>query len=318
MPGVRSNARFGERAGLPQVGWKERHQMRRVVLLGVVGVLVLAACGGGSSSSGATTSTTTATTVATPPTGPPSGAISVTGDAGLTGNLSGLTISCANPGLDGSTITVTGTPPGQDAATGPFFTLFLSTGTVFVRVSTGSGADFKVREFTGTTGLSGFDAATGAQIDSPLSETTPAGSNKGDLGAVTAIKGSIDCGNFAPGTATVKLTGDTADGAVNGGLDPVLVTCTTNQQGNFVVVRGIVNVGSTKALFFVTTQPDGTLTIFESVQTSTTQHQYQGPPGSGSPTTTGTTIKGDAVEQNATPPRTIHVEGDATCGSNGK
>jgi hypothetical protein len=244
--------------------------------------------------------------------------LTVTGDAGLTGDMSGLTISCANPGLDGNTITVTGTPPGQDPATAPFFTLFLSAGRVFVRVSTGSGADFKVREFTGTTGLSPFDPATGAQIDSPLSETTPAGSDKGTLGAVTAIKGSVDCGNFQPGTSTVKLTGDTADGAVNGALDPVLVTCTTNQQGNFVVVRGIVTVGSTKAMFFVTTQPDGSLTIFETVQASSGQRQYKGPPGSGTPTASGTTIKGDAGEQNATPPHTLHVEGDATCGSNGK
>ena len=195
--------------------------------------------------------------------------------------------------------------------------MFFSSGKVFVRISTGSGADFRVREFTGT-GLSGFDAATGAQFDSPVSETTPAGSNKGALGAVTAIKGSVDCGNFTAGTSTVKLSGDTADGAVNGALDPVLVTCTTNAQGNFVVVRGIANVGSSKAIFFVTTQPDGTLTIFETVQSSVQQRQYQGPPGSGTPTTSGTNLKGDAVEQNATPPHTLHVEGDATCGSNGK
>jgi hypothetical protein len=289
--------------------------MTKPVRVAILLILAVAACGGGSSSSNSTTTTTTAPAA---PKGPPSGAIAVTGDAQVTGNLSGLTISCANPGLDGSTITVTGTPPGQDPATGPFFTLFLSEGRVFVRISTGSGPDFKVREFTATTGLSGFDAATGAQIDSPLSETTPAGSNKGDLGAVTAIKGSVDCGNFAPGTSTVKLIGDTADGAVNGVLDPVLVTCTTNQQGTYVVVRGVVNVGSAKAIFFVTTQPNGTLTIFETAQTSTTQRQYQASPGSGSPTTTGTKINGDAVEQSATPPHTIHVEGDATCGSNGK
>ncbi|MEY2460616.1 MAG: hypothetical protein QOG30_2446 [Acidimicrobiaceae bacterium] len=289
--------------------------MTKPARVAILLILAVAACGGGSSSSNSATTTTTTTAA---PKGPPSGAIAVTGDPVMTGNLTRLAISCANPGIDGSTITVTGSPPGQDPATAPFFTLFLSTGTVFVRISTGSGADFKVREFTGTTGLSGFDAATGAQIDSPLSETTPAGSNKGDLGAVTAIKGSVDCGNFAPGIATMRLSGDTADGAVNGTLDPVLVTCTTNQQGNFVIVRGIVNVGSAKAMFFVTTQPDGTLTIFETVQTSTAQRQYQGPPGSGSPTTVGTKVMGDAVEQNATPPHTLHVEGDATCGSNGK
>ena len=110
---------------------------------------------------------------------------------------------------------------------------------------------------------------------------------------------------------------DTADGAVNGKLDPVLVTCTTNQQGNFVIVRGITRVGSMKGMFFVTTQPDGTLVVFESGQTSG-QHQYKGPAGSGSPRTDGVTIKTDAVEQGVTLPHTIHIEGDAKCGSNGK
>jgi hypothetical protein len=294
------------------MGWVRR--------IGLAGVVLLAACGGGSSSSSSTSSSSALTnasaSASAAPTGPPTATITVIGDAGLAGALSGLTISCANPGLDGNTITVTGAPTGVDPATGAFFTVFLSTPRVFVRVSTGSGADFTVREFTGTTGLTDFDAATGAQIDSPLSETTPAGSNKGTLGAVTAIKGSVDCGNFTPGTSALKVSGDTAEGAVDGVLAPVLVTCTTNQQGNFVVVRGVAAVGSTKALFFITTQPDGALVVFETLQPSG-QHSYMGPKGSGTPSTTGVTIKADAVEQNVTPPHTLHVEGDATCGTSG-
>ena len=271
-------------------------------------ILAVAACGGGSSSSGTTTTTTTAV-----PKGPPTAAINVTGDAGLTGDLSKISVSCGGPGLDGSSITLGSLAPGQQDPAAPFFTIFLTAGKVFVRVSTGSGTDFQVREFTGT-GVSGFDAATGAKVDSPLSETTPAGSNKGTIGAVSAVKGSVDCGNFTPGTSSVKITGTTADGAVDASLDPALVTCTTNQQGNFVVVRSVVSIGSTKALFFVTTQPDGALSVFETVQPSV-QHQYLALAGAGSPRTDGVTIKGDAVEQNATPPHTIHIEGDATCGT---
>jgi hypothetical protein len=228
-------------------------------------------------------------------------------------------VSCDNPGFDGNQISVGGTPAGQTDPAGPSFFMFIGAKSVLVRVSTGSGTSFKVREFTGT-GVTNFDAGTGAQLDSSLTESTAAGSDKGTLGAVTAIKGTIDCGNFTAGTSSVKLTGETADGSVNGTLDPVLVTCNTNPggnfPGNFVVVRGIANVGSTKAMFFVTTQPDGTLVIFETVQPSG-QHQYMGPAGSGTPSTTGTTIKGDAVEQGVTPPHTIHVEGSATCGNVG-
>jgi hypothetical protein len=280
-------------------------------------ILAVAACGGSSSSPGTTTTATTATV----PKGPPTAALNVTGDVGLTGVMGNLSVSCDNPGFDGNQISVGGSPAGQQDPAGPGFFMFVSAGKVVFRVSVGSGTSFTVREFTGM-GVTGFDAATGAQIDTPLSETTAAGTNTGTIGAVSALKGSIDCGNFTAGTSTVKLTGDTADGAVNGTFDPVLVTCTTNPgsnfPGNFVIVRGITNVGSTKAMFFVTTQPDGTLAIFETVQQPSGQHQYSGPAASGSPRTDGATIKGDAVEQNATPPHTIHVEGDAKCGSNGK
>ena len=288
--------------------------MTRIGRYAALCALVIAACGGSSSSSGTTTTTTNV------PKGPPTAALNVTGDAGLSGDMTKTSVSCDNPGFDGNEISLSGVPAGQTDPAGPSFFMFVSAGSVLVRVSTGSGADFKVREFTGS-GVTGFNAATGAKLDSPLAETTAIGPDKGTLGAVSAIKGSIDCGNFTAGTSAVKLTGDTADGAVNGTFDPVLVTCTTspggNFPGNYVIVRGITNVGSKKAMFFVTTQPDGTLVLFETLQPSG-QHQYMGPAGSGSPRTDGVTIKGDAVEQNATPPHTIHVEGDAKCGSNRK
>jgi hypothetical protein len=290
--------------------------MRKPARVAVLLIVAVAACGGGSSSSN--TTTTTSAPAATK--GPPAATLTITGDPGLTGEISKPAVSCDNPGLDGSEITVSGRPAGQQDPAGPSFFLFVSNGTVFVRVSTGSGTDYRSREFTGS-GVTGFDAATGAKIDSPLAETADATLNKGTLGAVSAIKGSVDCGNFTAGTSTVKLTGDTADGPVNGTLDPVLVTCSSNQQGsfqgNYVIVRGLTSVGSTKAMFFVTTQPDGTLVLFETVQPSG-QHQYMGASGSGSPRTDGVTIKGDAVEQGVTPPHTIHVEGEGTCGSNGK
>jgi hypothetical protein len=289
--------------------------MKIIGRLGLMSILAMTACGGSSSST-----TTTTTSSAAAPKGPPTAALTVTGDAGLNGDVSKPSVSCDNPGLDGSQITVGGRPAGQQDPAGPSFFMFVSAGTVFVRVSTGSGTDYRAREFTGT-GVTGFDAATGAQLDSTLAETTDAATNKGTLAAVSAIKGSINCGNFTAGTSAVKLTGDTADGAVNGTFDPVLVTCTTSEQGsfqgNYVIVRGITSVGSAKAMFFVTTQPDGTLVVFETVQPSG-QHQYMGAAGSGSPRTDGVTIKGDAVEQGVTPAHTIHVEGDATCGSNGK
>jgi len=236
----------------------------------------------------------------------------LTGDSGVAGVVGGIALSCDNPGFDGNSLTIGGTAAGSDPATGIAVTMFLSAGKVFVRLSTGSGTDFKVREFTGT-GMTNFDPATGAQIDSPVNETTPAGSNKGDIGAITAVKGSADCGNFNPGTATVKLTGTTPEGQVNGTLDPVLVTCSTQPQGAFVVIRGIVNVGSTKAMFFVTSQPTTALMVFETLQPSG-QHTYLGPVNSGTPTAAGVTIKSDAVQQGVDQSPILHIEGDAHCG----
>jgi hypothetical protein len=54
------------------------------------------------------------------------------------------------------------------------------------------------------------------------------------------------------------------------------------------------------------------LDIVETLE-SGTQRQYQAAPGSATTTATGAHANADAVEQVATPPHTIHVEGDATC-----
>ena len=286
--------------------------MKRFGGYALLGALVLVACGGGSSSSSSTSSSSAPAQSSAAPKGPPAASLTLTGDAGVAGAVAGATVSCDNPGFDGNSITVGGTAAGSDPATGIAVTTFISQGKVLVRLSTGSGTTFTTREFTGS-GLTGFDPATGTQIDSPLTETTAASSNKGTIGAITAMKGSVDCGNFNPGTATVKLTGTTPEGQVNGTLDPVLVTCSTQPQGAFVVVRGIVNVGSTKAMFFVTSQPTTALMVFETLQPSG-QHTYLGPVNSGTPTATGVTIKSDAVQQGVDQSPILHIEGDAHCG----
>lgn len=286
--------------------------MKRFGGYALLSALLLIACGGGSSSSKSSSSSSPPAQSSAAPKGPPAASITLTGDAGVAGAVAGVSVSCDDPGFDGNTITLGGTAAGSDPATGISVTMFISNGSVFVRVSTGSGTDFTVREFTGTTGLTGFDPATGAQFDSPLNETTPAGSNKGTIGALTAAKGSVDCGNFNPGTSTVKLTGTTPDGAVDGVLDPVLVTCTTIAQGSFVVVRGIVTVGSTKAIFFVTAQPTTDIRVFETVK-PTGQHQYLSPVGASTVTATGATIKGDVVQVGVDQSPKIHIEGEAHC-----
>ena len=107
-----------------------------------------------------------------------------------------------------------------------------------VRVGTGSGTTLKLRSFEGT-GVTGFDAASGAQLDSTLTETTAAGSAVGDLGSLSSIKGSIDCGDQLPGSASITITGPTQFGQIDGQLTNVVVTCTVTGSGPFVGINGL-------------------------------------------------------------------------------
>lgn len=189
----------------------------------------------------------------------------------------------------------------------------LRSGKVKVFVDSGSGSDFHERVFEGT-GVTSFDAAKRAVVDSTLTETAAApGSTKGNLGAITAIKGSVECGDQTPGTSTVAITGSTAEGALNAAvLDPVRVECDASPGGNEVYASGLVTVGSTKALVAIGLTSDGAVTVDEVLPSG--RHRYTSA-ASSKVTPTGAHVGAKVVEQEAaSAPHTLDVEGDVTCG----
>jgi hypothetical protein len=292
------------------LGGAEGWTMRTHVGLAVLLLVMVAGCGGGSSSSTSSPQSSPA-----PPKGPASAQLTLAGDTGLAGPATLTQISCNFPtsNADG-TLTMFLLAKPADPNVG--FSITVSAGKIAVDVASGSGTAFRSRSFEGT-GVTGFDAAKGVQIDTPLTETTAAGTDRGTVGAVTSVKGSVDCGNQTVGASTVTFTGDTADGAVRGGANPFRVECDTSPQGNFVTLVGIVTVGTTKAFFFTDFSPDS-INIYETITgPPLVQHQYLvTATGVSTLSATGAHVTGDLIEQN--PPtgtaHTVHVAGDVTCG----
>ena len=280
--------------------------MRRIALLLFI---VVAACGGGSSSS-----TSSSSPQPPAPKGPATAQLSFVGDTGLAGAATKPQVSCNFPTIDGTVLIFVLAQPSDPAVT---FNIRLTANKIVVIVATGSGQDFRSRTFEGT-GFTGFDAGSGVQIDSPLTETTAADTNRGSLGAITSIKGSVDCGNQTIGTSTVAYTGDTTEGPVNGPPNPFRVECDNNAaQGNSVTFVGVVNVGNTKALFFGSFTSDA-INVFESIAgPPLSQHQYVvKAAGVSTLSATGAHVNGDLVEQSPASgaAHTLHIEGDVTCG----
>ena len=302
------------------------HRLGRGAVIAVAVLLSVAACGGTAATSPAATGTPAATatpaaatpTAAASPTpvaskGPASAALGIVGTAGLTGPITAQTITCNRPAL-------TGGPEiffiGQAGTNGPGIVIFLQAATMQVRVATGAAATLRLRQFTGT-GVTDFNAATGAELDSPLTETTAPGSATGDLGALSSIKGTIDCGDETAGTANIVVSGTTPFGQLVGTpLTSVDVTCTSTASGLFVGAVGLSTAGTTPVLVFVTAST-GMLQV--SIETASVGSFYSGT-GAGLATLTanGAHIAGDvpvSVAAGATPStQTVHVAGDDTCG----
>jgi hypothetical protein len=245
-----------------------------------------------------------------PTKGPATQNLTIAGPAGASGAVSLAAIRCNLPPTDGTSglqISVLGRPTDPNLSV----YIFVSPGNVTVRYDSGSGATYVERDFAGT-GVTGFDAATGAQIDSPLTEV-PNKDAHGTLGVLTSISGSIDCGNQLPGSSTLTFSGPTLKGALSGGLSLANVECVTNNFGQSVSVLGMVTVGTTPTAMIMSISP-GTFTVY--------------PVGAGfyrntatavaTLTATGAHIDGDGLEQNVAKgatAHTIHVTGDVVCGT---
>jgi hypothetical protein len=221
--------------------------------------------------------------------------ITLEGDPALTAAFAKPDVRCGFPDVDGTSIALLSTPEGL------VFRIRVQDGKVTVLVSD---ADNHERDFSGT-GVTGFDAAMGAEIDSPLAEATAATAatgGPGEIGTLTAIKGSVDCAGQSPGTSTITLNGIP--------LEDPRVEC--NVEGAEVIVVGIADTGAGRAFVDIGLRLEGVdLRLTE----GSTVSSYLGPAGSATLTTTGATVAGDALAQGGTPPGTVHVEGDVVCGT---
>jgi hypothetical protein len=292
---------------------------RRVALtLSIVGALVLTACGGSatsSSSSGGAASTPTPTPEATATPGPSSVQATLSGDPGIGGALvtgSVHFVTCDEPSLSGPDIVA------FRSATNPAIGVLLTIrqGAIAVRLASGAASTYTERLFDGT-GVTSFDASSGATFSSSLTESTPAGTQTGTLGMVTSISGSVSCGTFKKGSASVTVAGGTAGGDISGVLTMVRVLCGTSGPGQqYATVTGLGKVGSTPAVITVG-GGQGTAPLFVAVQTSSTTYQYStSAAGSATVTTSGATYNATATETAPTAgAHSLMVSGSATCGT---
>jgi hypothetical protein len=292
---------------------------RRVgVALTVLGAVMLSACGGDiplthASAPGAT-ATISAAGTATP--GPASIKATLTGDARVSGPLvlgSTHFVTCDAPSLQGETIFAF--ENATDPAIGVLLTIRSSA--IEVRLAQGSGTTYTERLFDGSR-VTSFNPAGGATFASSLTETTPGTSNKGTLGSISSISGSVSCGTFTPGSGSVTVAGDTAGGTLSSALTPVRVLCGTNTAGSFVTVSGLSTVGSTPALVSVLGGLGGA-TFYVVVQTASATYQYSSATAGIITLSGGTaTYNGTATEITASggaTGRSVTVSGTATCGT---
>ncbi len=307
---------------------------KRLIATAFAATLLVVACGGSavitgpptvpspaastapSASSAAASAAPTQAPSPTPDKGPATGTFGLVGTLGLKGQFTASSISCNYPTPTGPQIIAF----GQIGTNGPFVQVFVSTGSALVRADTGSGTTFKMRTFTGP-GVTGFDGATGAQIDTSLTENTDKSLSTTGIGAISSITGKLDCGNQTAGTSTIAVTGMTPQGQLAGPLTLAKVTCniltTGAAAGTYVDVAALGQIGTTTVMVNITTGAHQ-VTFFETSglgQTFFSDYKATGATISGN----SVHVSADVGQQTAASPPpssldSVHVEGDATCG----
>lgn len=281
---------------------------RRLVCSALLAVL-LAGCSGGASLVATTqppTSIPSLTAVPQPSASLPPASATISFGGGVTGVAPGMQIDCDNPSLGGLVITLFGSTTTKDVST----TISLSPRGVSVTLDSGSGTTFTARTFSGT-GVTGFDATKGTQLDGALTEAASA-SNPGSLPAITSIKGSVDCGNQMPGSSTLSLSGTVPDGAVSGPVDPIRVDCNPNATPATVHAVGVIKVGATPILLVFQATSAG-FTAFLAPTTTTKQHFFMTTDRAAATISpTGAHVSGTAAESGTTD--SLQISGDLVCG----
>lgn len=289
---------------------------RRAVALVALGLVVAtgAACSSSASNkptvspSAASPSLNTPTPTPTPaPTGPATAVLTLSGSAGIAGRLKVGSVACGLPGVDGSSIFLLAQPADKNVTV----RLILTTGTVSVAVVSGAGTSYKSRTFTGT-GATGFDPATGAQLDSKLAEVADP-SPPGTLGGVTSIVGRVDCGNQRPGSTTLRVTGPTVAGVLAGAaLSPAKVTCTKAKAGYDVQTIAVTQAGSAVVVLVINVVA-GKFTVAVSPKSGDGEF-FAASTGTARATSTAAQVNG-TVTSGKVAAHVLHVTGGATCGN---
>jgi hypothetical protein len=274
--------------------------VKRQIAASALMAVAVAACGSSSTGGGTPAATSSPT-----PSGPPTASGTTKGDTSVAGNIKFSSVSCNEPRVNGSAIRMFGQTAGQPA-NGLTLVISIQAQSVNVRAASGSGATYAQREFNGS-GVSGFDAAKGAKVDSTLIEDKAAGANPSTIGAVTSLAMMVDCANQQPGSASLTVTGTASGGTLSGQLTSARVQCYSLQQGNSVGVTALAQVGGKPDLIIVSVYWMG-------ITAANNAHFYiNNDPSSGTATTTGGHWNGDVTEQ-ATGAK-LHISGEATCGS---
>jgi hypothetical protein len=242
--------------------------------------------------------------------GPPSASFQLVGDGGLSGPATieaatGTQIRCSEPSFDGLQIELFVPSPVAGQVLHVTVRRPGATGAPEIGVSIATTtAPPNVRAFTGT-GVSGFDAGHGAVLDSALTEVA-SGAQPGQLGALTAIRGTVSCGGQTPGTSTIAITG----AGLAGPISPVSVVCLDPGPGASIIgLLGdgtatpkllVVGINAAQVLVSARASRDGLPRIFSGTSTPTL-------------TTSGGSVDADATATDGSGDA-VHLTGTFTCG----
>ncbi len=245
--------------------------------------------------------------------GPASAQLQLAGTDGLAGSVTSTYTRCFVPTLEGLSITIVGHPAGDNSLK---LSVSFAQAAVIINLNNASSnfADYAERNFRGT-GVTGFDPTRGVTVNSSLAEPSVFG--PGSLGRITSIRGHVDCGNQTPGTSSIILVGDTNGGHVAGALSHPRVECVMNSQGRSASIAGLTRIGAAVVLIDVTIGRDFLDVDVSSSATAGDELFLQSTLTVASVNAIGVHVDGVTADQQSlqTPPNSLHVSGDATCGS---
>jgi hypothetical protein len=232
------------------------------------------------------------------------GPVSVSG----TTRADGMGIRCSNPSFEGPGIQMFTASPVEGANISIRVAPAVAGGPpmVMASLSKPSGDTTAQRDFVGE-GVSEFDASRGTTFDA---EMMPTGTQRlpEELGTLTRLSGTIDCGGQTAGATDITVTG-TGEGVPNGAIEEASVLCTERDGVQFASILGIVTTGEDRYYLFVNLSDPGAQVITRAEDNTFAVYN-----GTGNTSATDTTASAD-TDVTTDAGVTIHLEGSATCGN---